>query len=61
MFINYRRTTVAWALNIFQNLTQHGYDGRRRSRHHAGGVLAFFAAGVVPFVADDARARSASL
>src|SRR5215510_8742151 len=26
VFICYRRTTVAWALNIYQNLTQHGYD-----------------------------------
>ena len=26
VFISYRRTTVAWALNIHQNLTQHGYD-----------------------------------
>jgi len=26
VFISYRRTTVAWALNIYQNLTQHGYD-----------------------------------
>jgi tetratricopeptide (TPR) repeat protein len=27
VFISYRRTTtVAWALNIYQSLTQHGYD-----------------------------------
>jgi hypothetical protein len=26
VFLSYRRTTVAWALNIYQNLTQHGYD-----------------------------------
>jgi tetratricopeptide (TPR) repeat protein len=26
LFISYRRTNVAWALAIFQNLTQHGYD-----------------------------------
>ena len=26
VFISYRRTDVAWALAIYQNLTQHGYD-----------------------------------
>src|SRR5215470_11378701 len=26
VFISYRRTTVSWALNIYQDLTQHGYD-----------------------------------
>ena len=26
LFICYRRTNIAWALAIFQNLTQHGYD-----------------------------------
>jgi tetratricopeptide (TPR) repeat protein len=26
VFLSYRRTNFAWALNIFQNLTQHGYD-----------------------------------
>jgi tetratricopeptide (TPR) repeat protein len=26
IFISYRRTNAAWALNIFQNLTGHGYD-----------------------------------
>ena len=26
VFISYRRTNVPWALAIFQNLTQHGYD-----------------------------------
>jgi tetratricopeptide (TPR) repeat protein len=26
VFLSYRRTNVSWALAIFQNLTQHGYD-----------------------------------
>src|SRR5215472_10819470 len=26
VFISYRRTSVSWALNIYQHLTQHGYD-----------------------------------
>src|SRR3712207_32667 len=26
VFISYRRTNAPWALAIFQNLTQHGYD-----------------------------------
>jgi hypothetical protein len=26
VFLSYRRTNISWALNIFQNLTQHGYD-----------------------------------
>src|ERR1035438_9293698 len=26
VFLSYRRTNVPWALAIFQNLTQHGYD-----------------------------------
>jgi hypothetical protein len=26
VFLSYRRTNIAWALSIFQNLTQHGYD-----------------------------------
>jgi tetratricopeptide (TPR) repeat protein len=26
VFISYRRTNIPWALSIFQNLTQHGYD-----------------------------------
>jgi hypothetical protein len=26
IFISYRRTNAQWALAIFQNLTQHGYD-----------------------------------
>ena len=26
VFISYRRTNVSWALAVFQNLTQHGYD-----------------------------------
>ena len=26
VFISYRRTNIAWALAVFQNLTQHGYD-----------------------------------
>src|SRR5450432_2555115 len=26
LFLSYRRTNVPWALAIFQNLTQHGYD-----------------------------------
>jgi tetratricopeptide (TPR) repeat protein len=26
VFLSYRRTNVPWALNIFQNLTQYGYD-----------------------------------
>src|SRR5215470_12954415 len=26
VFISYRRTTAAWALNLYQQLTQHGYD-----------------------------------
>lgn len=26
VFISYRRTSVPWALAIFQNLTHHGYD-----------------------------------
>src|SRR5260370_1306065 len=26
VFISYRRTNFPWALNVFQNLTQHGYD-----------------------------------
>src|ERR1039458_7600650 len=26
VFIGYRRTNIPWALAIFQNLTQHGYD-----------------------------------
>jgi hypothetical protein len=26
IFISYRRTDESWALAIFQNLTQHGYD-----------------------------------
>ena len=26
VFVSYRRTNAAWALAIFQNLTQHGYD-----------------------------------
>src|SRR5215469_3768484 len=26
VFISYRRTNVAWALAIFQNLKQHGHD-----------------------------------
>jgi len=26
VFISYRRTNFPWALAIFQNLTQHGYD-----------------------------------
>jgi tetratricopeptide (TPR) repeat protein len=26
VFISYRRTNISWALAIFQNLTQHGYD-----------------------------------
>src|SRR5450755_318913 len=25
-FLSYRRTNITWALAIFQNLTQHGYD-----------------------------------
>ena len=26
VFVSYRRTNLAWALAIFQDLTQHGYD-----------------------------------
>jgi TIR domain len=26
VFLSYRRTNFPWALNIYQNLTQHGYD-----------------------------------
>lgn len=26
VFISYRRTNIPWALAIFQNLTNHGYD-----------------------------------
>ena len=26
VFISYRRTNLPWALAIYQNLTQHGYD-----------------------------------
>jgi hypothetical protein len=26
VFLSYRRTNVPWALAIFQNLTNHGYD-----------------------------------
>lgn len=26
IFLSYRRTDIAWALAIFQNLTEHGYD-----------------------------------
>ena len=26
VFISYRRTNAPWALAIYQNLTQHGYD-----------------------------------
>src|ERR1035437_8777047 len=26
VFVSYRRTNIPWALAIFQNLTQHGYD-----------------------------------
>jgi hypothetical protein len=26
VFVSYRRTNAAWALAIFQDLTQHGYD-----------------------------------
>src|ERR1035441_2610129 len=26
IFLSYRRTNIPWALAIFQNLTQHGYD-----------------------------------
>jgi tetratricopeptide (TPR) repeat protein len=26
VFLSYRRTNISWALAIFQNLTQHGYD-----------------------------------
>src|ERR1700680_4120817 len=26
VFLSYRRTNIPWALNIFQNLTYHGYD-----------------------------------
>ncbi len=26
VFLSYRRTNIPWALAIFQNLTQHGYD-----------------------------------
>src|SRR3954467_672491 len=26
VFISYRRTNIPWALALFQNLTQHGYD-----------------------------------
>ena len=26
VFVSYRRTNAPWALSIFQNLTQHGYD-----------------------------------
>ncbi len=26
VFISYRRTNIPWVLNIFQNLTHHGYD-----------------------------------
>ena len=26
VFISYRRSTVAWALAIYQNLTMHGFD-----------------------------------
>ena len=26
VFISYRRTSASWALNIYQHLTQHGYD-----------------------------------
>jgi hypothetical protein len=26
VFISYRRSNAPWALAIFQNLTQHGYD-----------------------------------
>src|SRR5580765_1181730 len=26
VFLSYRRTNSSWALAIFQNLTQHGYD-----------------------------------
>ena len=43
VFISYRRTNIPWALAIFQNLTQHGYDvfidynsiasGEFRARH----------------------------
>jgi len=26
VFVSYRRTNASWALNVFQDLTQHGYD-----------------------------------
>jgi len=26
VFLSYRRTNISWALAVFQNLTQHGYD-----------------------------------
>src|ERR1700761_5993448 len=26
VFLSYRRTNIPWALAVFQNLTQHGYD-----------------------------------
>ena len=26
VFLSYRRTNIAWALAIFQNLTEHGFD-----------------------------------
>ena len=26
VFISYRRRNVAWALAVYQHLTQHGYD-----------------------------------
>jgi hypothetical protein len=26
VFLSYRRTNIPWALAIFQNLTQHGFD-----------------------------------
>ena len=26
VFLSYRRTNIPWALVIFQNLTQHGFD-----------------------------------
>lgn len=26
VFLSYRRTNIPWALNIFQDLTHHGYD-----------------------------------
>ena len=26
VFISYRRTNIPWALNVYQDLTHHGYD-----------------------------------